>query len=270
MDHFYVTLPSNSSEDVYGKQPMSSYKTHLAKTLQLDVDEWEVGLAELIYPHTWNNITDGTFTIKLLEKDEWTWKDIEIPSALYETPQQLVQTLNDHTKLVLGTSQRDNIHFVYNELLRKFTAWVANNYMVRFPKPLAIALGLGDIEVTLKQSRNEEAFGITHKEERTVLNGKKLIAPYSMDLNRGLHTFFVYCDIVQYQLVGDAHVPLLRTIPVTGKNGDVIVNSFDNVHYVGLGRSTFQEIEMHITDDTGLRVPFEHGRVIIKLHFRKK
>ena len=56
MDHLYVTLLSNSSEDFYGKQSMSSYKTCLAKTLQLAVDEWEVGLAELIYPHTWNNI----------------------------------------------------------------------------------------------------------------------------------------------------------------------------------------------------------------------
>ena len=60
---------------------MSSYKTHLAKTLQLDVDEWEMGLAEII--HTWNNSTDGKFRSKLLEKDEWTWKDIEIPPALY-------------------------------------------------------------------------------------------------------------------------------------------------------------------------------------------
>ena len=73
-----------------------------------------------------------------------------------------------------------------------------------------------------------------------------------------------------YQLVNDANVPLLRTIPITGKNGDVIVNSFDNVHYVGLGLSTFQEIEIHITDDNGLRVPFEQGRVIVKLHFRKE
>ena len=171
---------------------MSSYKTHLAKTLQLDVDEWEMGLNKLFYPHTWNNITDGKFSIKLLEKDELTWKDIEIPLALYETPHQLVQMLNDYTKLVLETHQRDNIHFVYYELLRKFMAWVTNNYTVWCPKLVA------------------------------------------------------------------------------GKHGDVIVNSFDNVHYVGLGRSTFQEIEMHITDDIEHRVPFEHWRVIIKLHFRKK
>ena len=75
---------------------------------------------------------------------------------------------------------------------------------------------------------------------------------------------------MQYQLVSDAHMPLLRTIPFTGQNGDVIVNSLDNVHYIGFGQSTFQEIEMHISDDTGFQVLFEYRHVIIKLHFHKK
>lgn len=269
-DHFYITLPSNSSEDYYGKQPMASYKTRLARTLQLDVNEWEVGLAEIVYPHTWNNITDGKFSIKYLENDEWTWKDTSIPSALYETPDQLVNTLNEQIKLILGTTQRDNIHFVYNELLRKFTAFVANGYMVHFPKILAIALGLGDIVTTLRQSPKKEDFGTVRKDTRIVYDGDKIIADYCMDLNRGLHTFFVYCDIVEYQLVGDANVPLLRTVAVKGKNGEVIASSFQNIHYVGLCRSTFQEVQVHITDDTGLKVPFEHGRVIVKLHFRQK
>ena len=270
MEHFYITLPSNSSERFYGKQPISNFKTRLAKTLHLDVDEWEVGLAEVIYPHTWNNISEGQFDIKCLEEDEWTWKHIEIPPALYDTPNQLVQTLNDGVKEVLGPTQRDSIHFVYNDLLRKFTACVSHGYSVRFPKDLAISLGLGDMVTVLKQSNKEEDFGIEHKAERIVYDNKKIIAEYVVDLNRGLHTFFVYCDIVEYQLVGDANVPLLRTIPVSGQNGDVVVNSFDTVHYVGLSRSTFQEVKIHITDDTGLRVPFQHGRVIVKLHFRKK
>ena len=270
MDHFYVTLPSNSSEDYYGKQPMSSYKTRLTKSLQLDVDDWEVGLAEIIYPHSWKNVSDGTFSVKLLSNTEWMWKDVEIPAALYETPHQLVQTMNDEVKQHLGQDQRDKIHFVYNHLLRKFTACLSPGYMVRFPKQLAITLGLGDLETTLKQARNEEEFGIERTDSRVIINDRKIIAPYCLDLYRGLHTFFIYCDIVQYQLVGDANVPLLRTIPVSGKSGDVVVNSFDNVHYLGLGRSTFQEIQVHITDDTGLRVPFEQGRVIVKLHFKKK
>ena len=130
MDQFYVTLPSNSSEDVYGRQPMSSYKTHLAHQLHLDVSDWEVGLAEIIYPHTWNNITEGKFRIRLLDNTEWVWKETEIPTALYETPQQLVETLNDKAKVVLGDNQRDKVHFVYNDLLRKFTACVSQGYMV--------------------------------------------------------------------------------------------------------------------------------------------
>ena len=82
--------------------------------------------------------------------------------------------------------------------------------MVHFPKPLAIALGLSDIKVTLRQSRNEEKFGIKHKDECTVLDCKKLIAPHIMDLNRGLYMFFIYCYIVRYQLVSDSYVPLLK------------------------------------------------------------
>ena len=36
----------------------SSFVTKLSRTLQLD-EEWEVGLAEIDYPHTWYNIREG-------------------------------------------------------------------------------------------------------------------------------------------------------------------------------------------------------------------
>ena len=271
MDHFYITLPSNSSESVYGKQKLCSYKT---KPLNLNVDEWEVGLAEVIYPHTWNNVKEGTFSIKKLnDRDElWEWTTVKIPSARYENPEQLVDTLNDAVHEVLGKAQREHIYFMYNSLLRKFVAHVSVNYRVRFPASLAHTLGLGDVETTLKQSTNEIIPGQVDPEadHHTLYSADKTVATYVMDLDRGLHTFFVYCDIVEYQLVGDANVPLLRTVNVLGKSGDVVVNSFDNIHYIGLGRSSFQEIHIHISDDTGERVPFQHGRVIVKLHFRRK
>ena len=54
--HFYLTLPSNSSEKYYGKQPLNHFKTRLPYPLNLDVNEWEVGLAEIIYPYTWKNL----------------------------------------------------------------------------------------------------------------------------------------------------------------------------------------------------------------------
>lgn len=266
MDHFYITLPSNSSESVYGKQPLCSYKTRLAKSLQLDVDEWEVGLAEMIYPHTWNNVGDGKFIVRVMDDGQaWQWREVEIPPALYDSPERLVETLNEKMKEKLGEAQRDKVHFMYNTLLRKFVAYVSSGYMVRFPGPLSLTLGLGDKETTLRTN-----YIIPRESTRKVYSGEKIVGDYVMDLDRGLHTFFVYCDIVDYQLVGDANVPLLRAVSVSGKSGEVVVNSFDNIHYIGLGRSSFQEIHLHISDDTGKRVPFQHGRVIIKLHFRRK
>ena len=270
MDHFYITLPSNSSEDVYGKQPMSSYKTHLAKQLDLEVDEWEVGMAEIIYPHSWFNVIEATFSIKFINDGQWGWHEVSVPSALYETPQDLVQTLQDVVNTTIPTSLRGRIQFLYNDLLRKFTASISPGYMVRFDKSLSIALGLGDRVTTLKCSENKIHHGNELKKERMVYDNDKIVSNFVMDLNRGLHTFFVYCDIVESQLVGDAYVPLLRSIPVQGKNGEVMSHSFDNIHYLPLSRSTFQDVHIHISDDTGKKVPFMYGRVIVKLHLRRK
>ena len=49
---FYVTLPSNSSVEYFPDNKTLNFVTKLSRTLQLD-GEWEVGLAEIDYPHTW-------------------------------------------------------------------------------------------------------------------------------------------------------------------------------------------------------------------------
>ena len=65
-------------------------------------------------------------------------------------------------------------------------------------------------------------------------------------------------------------MPLLGTVAVRGKTDEVKSATFSNIHYLRLERSTFQEIELHITDELGQNVPFQDGRVIVKLHFRRK
>ena len=51
---FYITLPSNSSMQYFPDNKTSNFVTKLSRTLRLD-GEWEVGLAEIDYPHTWYN-----------------------------------------------------------------------------------------------------------------------------------------------------------------------------------------------------------------------
>ena len=52
---FYVTLPSNSSMQYFPDNKTLNFVTELSRTL-LD-GEWELGLAEIDYPHIWNNIS---------------------------------------------------------------------------------------------------------------------------------------------------------------------------------------------------------------------
>ena len=49
-DHFYVTLFSNASQDVYPDNKIAAFTTQLAQPIRLDPSEiWEVGLCELSY-----------------------------------------------------------------------------------------------------------------------------------------------------------------------------------------------------------------------------
>ena len=65
---FYVMLPSNSSLEYFPNNQTSNFVTKLSRTLQLD-EEWEVGLAEIDYPHTWYNIHKGNNSVEIYAPD---------------------------------------------------------------------------------------------------------------------------------------------------------------------------------------------------------
>ena len=61
-DEFYRTLPSNSSKAYFDKQDASYYFPKLHGSVRLDPSEWMVGLAEITYPITYDNIPLCEFT----------------------------------------------------------------------------------------------------------------------------------------------------------------------------------------------------------------
>ena len=81
---------------------------------------------------------------------------------------------------------------------------------------------------------------------------------------------FVYCDILENQIVGNALVPLLRVVPIDGKHDDVVVKSYDFPHYVPVSKQEFNTIEINIKDDADRIIPFRYGKVVVKLHFRRR
>ena len=94
-------------------------------------------------------------------------------------------------------------------------------------------------------------------------------AERAVDLEHGFHDLYVYCDIIQSQCVRDALVPLLRIVPVEGKDGERISKSFIRPQYLPVSRKQFETIEVNITRDTGEFVPFGFGTLLLTLHFRQ-
>jgi hypothetical protein len=49
--------------------------------------------------------------------------------------------------------------------------------------------------------------------------------------------------------------PLLRIVPVAGRDGEMMTRAFDHIQYCPLVLRRFQTVEIDIRDDTGVKIP---------------
>ena len=91
---------------------------------------------------------------------------------------------------------------------------------------------------------------------------------YPADIMSGLYNLFVYCNIVQPNLVGNTKVPLLRIVPV--EEGHIITKSYNNIFYHPLCGEIIHSIQVYVKSDTNKTVPFNTGKSIVTLHFRRR
>lgn len=61
---FYLTLPSNSSMNYFPSNTLTHYTTKLPKITVLH-GVWEIGLAEIQYPHSWYNVKNNEAWLKV-------------------------------------------------------------------------------------------------------------------------------------------------------------------------------------------------------------
>lgn len=93
-----------------------------------------------------------------------------------------------------------------------------------------------------------------------------------VDFYRGIHNIMVYCDIVDFITIGNFRAQLLQTleIPSTAKAGDQLVKRYDVPDYIPVHSRFIPSIQIALRDDSGQDIPFEFGRVMLKLHFKRR
>ena len=243
---FYLWLPSNSSMDVFPSNTLTEYQVRLPQSIVLSGD-CEVALTEIQYPRSWNNVHGGFWNRFYIQSGTSAANPITVvgvPPGHYKTTQSVLDAVNKEVQK--NEQYKTDVSFTYDELSRKVTIHLQNNNHIVFNE-IGLMLGFPSGELIEKTSTAKNEF----------------------DLDFGFHNLFVYCDIVQPQTVGDAQVPLLRVVPVEGNDGDRITRSFMSPQYLPVSKKEFDAMEVNIKRDTGKKVPFESGRVLLTLHFRR-
>ena len=245
--HFYVTLPCDSSLNFYPDNEPSSFKVKLAKPLHLR-GEWEVGLSALTYTHSFSNVWEGKTSVWYSEGTPTNFiRRYDVSKGYYKTGKDLL----DEIRRGMNELGRRNISMRIHPITRKCLIDFSNKAHCNLNGHLAGLLGFPGVEML------------------TVEKSMKSILP--VDVNRHMHAFYIYTDLIEPSLVGHDYVPLLRICEVPHKKvGEVEYKDYTLPEYYPLKCKDVETIEMNINWSTGEKVHFEGGTVIVKLHFRKR
>ena len=264
MTQFQGFFPSNSSMDVHPDNTASKYTVELKTPLELDGD-YEVGLSQIQYPRTWDNIRQGRnkFTVKWKLGEEQFEVNRQVPVGYYETITDLVKMIQQRLRsLAIGKLKGIKIDYYSASRRVKVT-----NKNVQFENmegksfPVSASIEFHDDLARLLGFR-----------EGTVIAANGIsYAPFASIPSGGFSFMHVYCNLIEQQIVGDANAPCLRTIHVASDpDGTNVSTSFPEIYYMSITKRYINSIEFRIADDTGTLVEFDHGKINIVLQFRSK
>ena len=196
----------------------------------------------MTYPHTWYNLHDGDNHIYYSD-DGYIFLTSFVDYGYYETMTDFVKSVNK----ALLKDTKGNVRITFDVRTEKVTVHLKKGYAFAVLGKMSLLLGFGGKEVKIV---------------------KTTVSPYVSDINSARSSIYVYCDIVQSQVVGDTIAKLLRSVPIEGGNGEAVTRTYNNIQYVPVQTKSFEDIQILLRDDTGLAIPFERGEVLMTLHFR--
>ena len=279
---FYLVLPSNISEHIYRNNRNNDFRTLLSKEIRLN-DTWEVALADVIYPCSWQNqinTPETRFSVRNVNIGR-RWFDLHIPSSHYHNTRAIIAVMRrklTENNIQYLQIQHDTSLDVFIMDMKKYTQ------MALTPE-LAESLALvrqnpdgtytvKDIYKALPNSKFDfDPVGFLHiqaDEDVKVEIDPNVLPLQHKFVNFDVGTFQVESDIVTPIITGLKKLPILhRFKPVSCALG-AIRQEFTHLQYREVRKKRFQSLRIVINTGEGQPVPFASGISIVTLHFRRK
>jgi len=274
-EDFYIELSSNENTSPNNTVANFRNKIQLLKPLS---GNWEVGLSEISYTKNWRNVKNNYLIC--IENEKLIEEDGNIVAYTNDTS---AKNLPQFKCGILKAGFYVNVPQLTTEIQQQINSNIDQNIRIRpllsydfITKLVKIKPGrdsdgnilLPTLSVELQQILGFDSYSSVNP---NYVDGE-IVANRPAEINAGIHTLFVYCDIIEPQYIGDIRARLLKTVAVPNNTqyGDQIVITYNTPHYVPVLINDFEEIEIDIKDDSNQRIPFMGGRSRLKLHFRKK
>jgi hypothetical protein len=162
-----------------------------------------------------------------------------LPDGYYSSANRIIKAIDGKKH---RTELKNKFHMFFCEINHKIDMKVKKDCQVIFSPLLKSMLGF----------------------RQAIFPAGEYVSDWVADVKKGLNSLYVYSPLVEPRMVGDAQVPLLRIIPVEGRDGEMITRVFDPIQYCPLLQRRFQTVEIDIRDDTGSIVPFERGHFTVE------
>lgn len=250
-EEFFITLPSTASASDFPRNTTSNYRTRLAQRLELTSGEWRVTLASIDLPNKFYNITSGKITVKGKVNSEDFSKTIQMTRGWYQYPSSITSEINKQLNETNVFPDDDRtqlsslVNVSYNSISGRADIVISLNVSVDLSYDIQCTLGLNPSYST-----------------------GSFMGERPADPSHGKSQLYVYCNTVKPWRVGDSMSPLLRSVPVHAKYGDVS-HMFPRDQFVPAVTSDLDVVEIDIRWDSGESVAFEGGKVVTTLRFKR-
>lgn len=266
----YISLPSDSSSELFPNNTIAAFKVKLPNTLTLDRSKSVVGLTSIEWPHSFRNITNVDFKLTYNQTEsETTYRQrplrVSIRPGYYQTPQELVDELNNKLRQVhIPSEGSDHIlngnqhcYFEFDERTETLSFLTSEDSPAQFQLHMHWKLYC------------KLGFALDKSANTWIKTGDK--AQYVVDLDAGFSTIYVYCNIIESsRIVGSMLSPLLRILPIDRKHGEICHFEPRHVEYFPLRYDQVSEISIELRTDIGELLEFQSGKTVVNLHIKTK
>jgi hypothetical protein len=257
MEHFYVTLPSDSSVYYFPNNTIANFTTKLVTPIQLRPDQWEVGLVVISYP----GVCKKRLLLNTLRLGS---EEISFPVKHYESVHDLLANMPyfrepyKKDKFISTFNEYINKYETYNNLINSCmgenSLRIRDNVVSHFPN--RVYNGLEDLAETIMNHAN--------------CHSNKVTVPMRYNYNFALpEPVYVYADVVKPNLIGDSYVKFLTTLDFPSSTG---YHRFSHPLYTPIEQSFIESIAIRLVTKNDDDVMFNGSDIpsVVTLHFKKK